>query len=122
MSRTYWLMTPLAALTALSLTACGGASSGSSTDSSTPASASAHPRAEAMRAYRQCLSQHGVTLPKRPAHGSTPPSAAPAGRPDPNTPPPGVDAQTWQSARAACASLMPPPPSKRAAAPSTAGS
>jgi len=116
------VVVPLAALTLLGASACG--------------SGGAHPRSEQMQAYRQCLSEHGVTLASHPrdagaAPGATPgatdgstdgsaPAGAGAGRHrDMSTPPPGVTQQAWDSARAACASVAPSP---AAAAPSTAGS
>jgi hypothetical protein len=86
----------LAALTLLGTAACG--SSGSS-----DASGSRH---QAMHAYRQCLSQHGVTLPAR-QHTGTPPTGAPAAAHQHGTPPAGVDPQAWSAAQTACASLRP---------------
>jgi hypothetical protein len=95
--RPSWAAAPLAALTVLAVSACGSGS---------------HPDATAARAFTQCLSVHGVTLPHR-THNGTPPSGAPSGgagqdpHRDLTVPPPGVDQQTWDNARAACASLAP---------------
>lgn len=123
--RMYLAAAPLAAVTLLSLTACGSSAGGqpsSDTGAATSTAAAAGP--ERMRPYVQCLASHGVTLPTRPSNGAPPPSngapppdapAAPAGekhRPhDMASPPPGVDQQTWDSAKSACASLRPTPPS-----------
>jgi predicted small lipoprotein YifL len=117
--RMYLIAAPLATATLLSLTACGS-SGGEQPSSDTGASASTAAQAgpERMRPFLQCLASHGVTLPARPEHGAggPPPSGAPAPageRPKPrdmSTPPPGVDQQTWTTARSACASLAPSPP------------
>jgi hypothetical protein len=82
----------------------GGASTGAPSSSASPAAGSRH---QAMQAYTQCLSQHGVTLPAR--HSM---SAMPSGSPgmhhrQPGTPPPGVNPQTWSAAQSACASMRP---------------
>ncbi|GAA4405247.1 hypothetical protein GCM10023147_48280 [Tsukamurella soli] len=71
-----------------------------------------------MTAYRQCLEQNGVTLPKHHggmhATGSSTSAAAPAsGTAQPGGmhhrmgPPAGVSEQAWQKAQAACASIKP---------------
>jgi hypothetical protein len=86
----------LAALTLLGTAACG--SSGS---------AGSGARHQAMQAYRQCLTQHGVTLPAR-QHGAQQAGAPAAGQKhQPGTPPAGVDPQTWTAAQTACASVRP---------------
>lgn len=92
-----WAAAPLAALTVLALSACGSGS---------------HPHGAARQAFVQCLSAHGVTLPQRTP--GTAPSASSGGaghHRDPSVAPPGVNQQTWDSARAACASTAPTPPS-----------
>lgn len=102
----------LAALTLLGTAACGPSGSGGSSAPSSGASPSgaASPRHQAMQAYTQCLSQHGVTLPAR-HHSGTAPSGAPAAgghrHHQPGTPPPGVNPQTWSAAQTACASVRP---------------
>ena len=111
-----WAVAGAAALSLFGVAACGSGGAAPS------GGAAAHgARRQQMQAYTQCLSQHGVTLPKRGAGAGTPPSgaaapaggaAAPAGahpHRDPSQPPPGVDPQTWSSARAACASTAPAP-------------
>jgi hypothetical protein len=88
----------LAALSLIGVAGCGHDSGGGG---------QRHP---AMQAYRQCLSQHGVTLPAR-QHGGSMPSSMPGmpgmAKHQPGTPPPGVNPDTWNSARTACASLAP---------------
>ncbi|WP_051951190.1 hypothetical protein [Actinacidiphila yeochonensis] len=80
---------------AMALAACSGSSSsgkdtaGSTTSASASASGAAAgggANGQAMDAYRECLSQHGVNLPtfNRPSGGTRPsgrPSGAPSGRP-----------------------------------------
>jgi len=148
--RMRWAMiAPLAALTLLGAAACGsggGAGSGGAGGGAaeTGGADGAHPSSGQMQAFRQCLSEHGVTLASHPqgagagtapgatsgATGATPgatsgatdgsaPAGSGAGRHrDMSTPPPGVTQQAWDSARTACASVAPSP----AAVPSTAGS
>jgi hypothetical protein len=97
----------LATLTLLGTAACGpSGSSDSSSPSSSAASpsGSASPRHQAMQAYVQCLSQHGVTLPAHHQPGTAPSSG---GHHAPGTPPAGVDPQTWSAAQTACASVRP---------------
>jgi hypothetical protein len=95
----------------LSVAACGGGGGG--TVAAAPkTSASADPRA----AFRQCLQQHGVTLPDRPRSGATgrptgrpggAPSGAPSGRPrGPLGGLPSLSAGQRQAFQA-CASLAP---------------
>jgi len=115
--RIYWAAAPLAALTLVGVAACG-----SHSGSGSGAPDSAHPRSAQMQAFTQCLASHGVTLPARSHDAGTPPSAAADGTAadgsggggrghggDMTTPPPGVNQQAWDSARAACASLAPTP-------------
>ncbi|MCL2552657.1 MAG: hypothetical protein FWE75_11010 [Actinomycetia bacterium] len=82
----------LAASGALLLTACSSSSSGSSADAKPSGTASGSPAssgkgAQSMEAYRQCLQQHGVTMPSfrggSPGQGnpSDRPSGQPSGRP-----------------------------------------
>ncbi|MFI1167603.1 hypothetical protein ACH4UM_29390 [Streptomyces sp. NPDC020801] len=61
---------------AIMLTACSSTTSANTAQSGPSASASTGARSEQMAAYRQCLSQHGVTLPARPSGG---PSGRPSG-------------------------------------------
>jgi hypothetical protein len=93
-----WVAAPLAALTLLAVSACGSGTH-------------QHGNSAARLAFTQCLSAHGVTLPHR-TPGSGGSGAHPAGqRRDPSVAPAGVNQQTWDSARAACASTAPTPPS-----------
>jgi hypothetical protein len=108
-----WTLSGLAVLSLLGTAACGASSSSPSSASTAPSS-SATPRGQAMQAYRQCLTQHGVTFPARHQSGGATPSTTP----QPGTPPPGVNPQTWSAARTACTSLAP----HRTPASSTAGS
>lgn len=76
------------------------------------------------QAFRDCMSQHGVTMPEHgpggghghpdgpPPDGATPPSGAPGAPGDGQAPPapPGVDQGTWDTAHQACASLAPARP------------
>jgi hypothetical protein len=102
------------------VTACGSSSSAGGA-----AGPSAAPGQGGLQAYTTCLSQHGVTLPSGFARGNRPsgrPSDRPSGRPTDRPSggfgrsggfgngggtPAGVDAQTWQKAQQACASLRP---------------
>ncbi len=93
--RTGWLAVPTALLCAFSVAACGGAHHGSGQRG----------------AFMQCMTQHGVTMPSRgPRPSGAPESRAPRPHRDPNTAPPGVDQNTWNAARAACASVAPSAP------------
>jgi hypothetical protein len=100
------------------LAACAGSST---TSTPTPVSGQG---GGGFQAYATCLSQHGVTLPSRGtgtrtsrapgARSSRQPGARPSGRPgggfgfgSGDQPPAGVDAETWQKAQAACASVRP---------------
>ncbi len=92
--------------TAGPVAACGGSSKGSAGGTPTaPASQNGFP------AYVDCLRKNGVALPSalpragRPS--ARPSSARGAGFGLGNQPPAGVDAQTWQKAQQACASLRP---------------
>ncbi len=120
------LVTACGAAALATLAACGSSSSGgapvasSTTDtaaatSSASASGTAHKGAWA--AYRQCLAQNGVNLPKHKHHKSADASSTEA--PDSTGasasgehhhkmgPPAGVSEATWQAAQNACASLKP---------------
>lgn len=114
---TRWTLTGLAAISLLTATACAPSATSTAPSSSNAPTA----RGQAMQAYRQCMSQHGVTFPDRhPAGGGTTPNAPDAGAAhrQPGTPPPGVNPQTWNAARTACANLAP----HGTPAPSTPGS
>lgn len=107
--------------TAGAVAACGGSSKGQASGTpTTPASQNA------FAAYTDCLRKNGVTLPSAFPRGNRPsgrptnrptdrPTARPTARPSGggfgfgfgNQPPAGVDAQTWQKAQQACASLRP---------------
>ncbi|MBV9313177.1 MAG: hypothetical protein JO100_05400 [Pseudonocardia sp.] len=111
-----WLTVPITALTVVSIAACGpnNAASSSGGGASPSASSEAPSGRGAFAAYRECLSQHGVQMPDRERqreNASGAPRLSGANRPhhDPGTPPPGVDKNTWDAARAACASLRPTP-------------
>ncbi|MFN8156373.1 MAG: hypothetical protein U0R68_03060 [Candidatus Nanopelagicales bacterium] len=102
------------------LAACGSSASGDSAAASSQG-------ADGFAAYRQCLSEHGITLPsggpgggqqgERPSGMPTDrPSGAPSGMPSGGPGgdgmpggvlPSGVDASAFQSANEACASLRP---------------
>jgi hypothetical protein len=94
------------------LAACGGGG-GAGTANAAPSGGRGGP--QAFRAYADCLSQHGVTipLPSRGARPSDRPSGVrPSGRGFGggffgSEPPPGVDQSTWDAAQKACASLRP---------------
>lgn len=100
----------------LFVAACGGGSGGT-TAAAPKTSGSANP----MAAFRQCLQQHGVTLPNNlgrrgqrgPASGqpSAPPSGQPSGQPTrrPGGPPSGFPSMSASQRQAvqACASLAP---------------
>lgn len=116
------------ALLLLTLTACGG--SASSNDSSTATARSSAATSDPgqagtqpdFAAYRDCMTQNGVTLPDR-GQGGPPaggfPSGAPSGMPTGAPPfggpggqggftlPDGVDQATFDKAQTACASLRP---------------
>ncbi|MBI3226672.1 MAG: hypothetical protein HYZ39_16625 [Mycolicibacterium cosmeticum] len=75
------------------------------------------------QAFRDCMTQHGVTMPEHgPGGGHGEHGPGPEGRPDGPPPggapgagqappaPPGVDQGTWDSAHQACASLAPAHP------------
>lgn len=108
------------------LAACGSSASGDS------AAASSSQGADGFAAYRQCLSEHGITLPSGGPGGGQPgqgqqgeqpsglptdrPSGAPSGMPSGGPGgggmpggvlPSGIDASAFQSANEACASLRP---------------
>lgn len=86
---------PAALVCAFSIAACGGGHHGSGRRG----------------AFMQCMTQHGVTMPSRgPRPSGAPESRAPRPHRDPNTAPPGVDQNTWTTARAACASVAPSAP------------
>lgn len=150
-ARARWFAVPVIALSVVGLTACGSGSvapaasgTGTAAGVATVADAAAGVATAAqdgagtpaeMVAFDECMSEHGVTRPERPAGAAGSPdggSGGPAGdqrpagprpggggaaangpggtRPDPATAPPGVDQNTWTTARAACASLAPEPP------------
>jgi hypothetical protein len=119
---------PVAGVALVGLVACGSGTttttSGSTASSGTPSAGTASDDS----AFRTCLEQNGVTAPAGTGEGRTPPSAAPgaggtppgaplagAGQPRSRQAPPGVDADTWAAARAACADLAPAVPSGPAA-------
>jgi hypothetical protein len=97
--------------------ACGGNSGGgasSTTSAAAPAGKSAGAPDGPMAAYRQCMEQHGVTMPQRGAGGQRP-SGAPGGRPSgtpgvrPSGFPGGMQSMSpqQQAAAKACASVAP---------------
>jgi hypothetical protein len=111
--------------TAGAVAACG--SSSKSQASGTPTSPAGQ---NAFAAYTECLRKNGVTLPSAFPRGNRPsgrptnrptdrPTARPTARPSGarggggfgfgfgDQPPAGVDAQTWQKAQQACASVRP---------------
>jgi hypothetical protein len=104
---------PIVALSVVGLAAC---SSGGSTgrSSSAPGSADGTGEPAGMAAFRQCMTEHGVTRPARTGGaggGSREHAGGPGGvHRDPAIAPPGVDQNTWTTARAACAGLAPTPP------------
>ena len=89
----------------LALTACGGGS-GSSKASASAGSTTTVKGANAQRtALRDCLQQHGVTLPAGFGNGGPPSGGTPGSLPSGQTPgslPAGVDVQKLQSAMQAC--------------------
>jgi hypothetical protein len=106
---------------AILFTACGGSGSAATTSTSTTAGSSNNSRnngpsgSSSFTAYRNCLSQHGVTLPNfrggaRPGAGGTPGEGAPTGS---GTPPRRggfggfANNPKDQAAEKACASLRP---------------
>jgi hypothetical protein len=113
-----WTIAGLAAVGLLTMAACAPSTGTSAPSSSNSPTA----RGQAMQAYRQCMTQHGVTFPDRhnTGGGTTPSTTADVGTAhrQPGTPPPGVNPQTWNAARTACANLAP----HRTPAPSTPGS
>jgi hypothetical protein len=109
--------------TAGAVAACGSSSKGNASGTTTRASGGT-----GFAAYTDCLRKNGVTLPSAFPRGNRPsgrpsgrasdrPTARPTGSRSPGSrgggfgfgdqPPAGVDAQTWQKAQQACASLMP---------------
>jgi hypothetical protein len=109
-------------IAAVALAACGGGSTSSSSGSTstTPSSTTAAAGAAgsgSLAAFRSCMTGQGITLPQRSGTSSgTPPSTTPgATRPAGgaggasrfNTPPPGVNAATYQAALNACRSKLP---------------
>jgi hypothetical protein len=107
----------LIAVGGLGVAACSGSSakvSSASNGSSAPSSSSSG----ALQAYRDCMSQHGVTLPARNRGQSAGSSSSDASGSDQGGPggggfggqfslPPGVDQATFDAAQQACASLRP---------------
>jgi hypothetical protein len=101
------------------LAACGGGSSSSSAGSAstTPSSTGGAAGSGSLAAFRACMSGQGISLPQRSGTSTgTPPSTSPGGtRPAGggggtsrfNTPPPGVNASTYQAALNACRSTRP---------------
>lgn len=104
----------LAAAAALTLSACGGSDPEQPSDGNNPANG--------MRAYTECLSKQGITLPTAFARPTARPSGFPTARPSGSAgtrggfggfggfgqnPPDGVDAATWQAAQEACAAVRP---------------
>jgi hypothetical protein len=145
-----WVAAPIVGLSLVALAACGSTDAASPTASATASAGAGDTAAAApaggpdsaqMTAFRECMTQHGVTMPQRPGRGQAPGGQAPAdgqapggqapavgqappdggqgGPPagaqgqkrDMSTAPPGVDQATWTSARTACADLAPTPPS-----------
>jgi hypothetical protein len=105
-----WGLAGLAAISLLTTAGCGPSTPSGSASSAPSSAPSPSPREQAMRAYWQCMTQHGVTFPDHHQGGDTAPSTAPnagAAKREPGTPPPGVNPQTWNAARTACASLTP---------------
>jgi hypothetical protein len=120
---------PVAGVALVGLVACGSGTttttSGSTASSGTPSAGTTSDDS----AFRTCLEQNGVTAPAGTGEGRTPPSGASgaggtppagaphagAGQPGSRQAPPGVDADTWAAARAACADLAPAVPSGPAA-------
>ena len=104
-------------MAAVGIAACGGGGKNSGT---TPTSAASGQRG-GFQAYTDCLRQHGVNLPQgggsRGPRGSVRPSVRPSGGNGfgnggnrlgfGDQAPPGVDQNTWNQARQACAALQP---------------
>jgi hypothetical protein len=92
--------------------ACGSTKSNSAAATNNPTTTAANGRG----AYRECLQQHGVTLPQRPTTSAGSTQEAPndggggrggGGGFNNGQPPAGVDAQVWADATKACADLRP---------------
>jgi hypothetical protein len=104
----------------VALAACGGGSSSNASAGTTASNTTATAGAAgsgSLAAFRACMAGHGITLPQRSGTSSgTPPSTSPGGsRPAGgggaasrfSTPPPGVNAATYQAALTACRSTLP---------------
>src|SRR5437588_9371625 len=91
---------------ALAAAGCGGGSTKASASATTTTTTSTTTdRTAALQKYRDCLAQHGVTLP-----AGTGQQRQQQGPPPSNTPrtlPSGVDQKTFEAAQQACASLRP---------------
>jgi hypothetical protein len=119
--RTAMLGATGAALVAGVVACSSGAAQSDSTVAAPPATSTS--QSGDHQAFRDCMSQHGVTMPEH-EHGSghgPGPEGHPDGPPPGDTPgapgdgqappaPPGVDQGTWDTAHQACASLAPAHP------------
>ena len=101
--------------------ACGGSSSAASSSGSSSTSSTVAGGATGtgrLSAFRSCMSAQGITLPQRSANATGTPRTTTPGETRPaggfgggsarfNTPPPGVNAATYQAALNACRSKLP---------------
>lgn len=133
--RAWQLLAPTLAIALLAVAGCSSGAAATGGASGSGGGSGGGTQDAARQAYTQCLSENGVTMPSPPSGGAggagaddpagqTPPSGAPpagTGGAGPGGPggagqaPPGVDAETWQAARQACASFAPSPPDDQAA-------
>ncbi|HEV7525143.1 MAG TPA: hypothetical protein VGP92_09260 [Acidimicrobiia bacterium] len=93
---------PLIALGAIFVLAGCGGSSGSASAGSGATTTTAKAGAAGQTAFRDCLAQHGITLPAGAGNGRPPGSGQGGGGGTPRSLPAGVDAQKFQAALTAC--------------------